>query len=169
MICRYSAQRGFVCAKQPSLTSRIAPAAVRAENSLANAAGDTSRPCSARRSMISGQWLVGPAHRPDNLIADGTGLPPPGALGEHVFHAHLFEAGVELDHRRTGVERAQAGDLLVLLQECRECRGHIHLLEVIDRLCLKIAGAGGGTRTRMSLTSSDFESDAYANFATPAA
>ena len=34
---------------------------------------------------------------------------------------------------------------------------------------LKVAGAGGRTRTDMSLTSPDFESGAYTNFATPAA
>ena len=32
----------------------------------------------------------------------------------------------------------------------------------------KVAGAGGRTRTDMSLTSPDFESGAYTNFATPA-
>ena len=31
-----------------------------------------------------------------------------------------------------------------------------------------MSGTGDGTRTRMSLTSLDFESSAYANFATPA-
>lgn len=34
---------------------------------------------------------------------------------------------------------------------------------------LKNCGAGGRTRTDMSLTSPDFESGAYTNFATPAA
>jgi hypothetical protein len=41
-------------------------------------------------------------------------------------------------------------------------------IKVICQKDLKSHGAGGRTRTDMSLTSPDFESGAYTNFATPA-
>jgi hypothetical protein len=41
-------------------------------------------------------------------------------------------------------------------------------MTVIRQKNMKSYGAGGRTRTDMSLTSPDFESGAYTNFATPA-
>ena len=53
---------------------------------------------------------------------------------------------------------------VALLRPCGDYGGQPSLLAPL----VAKAGAGGGTRTRMSLTSLDFESSAYANFATPA-
>ena len=47
----------------------------------------------------------------------------------------------------------------------RRCRRGDCCFRVVRKTC----GAGGRTRTDMSLTSPDFESGAYTNFATPAA